>query len=149
VVFDSNIYLYNFDSILSVNKMNLQLQLIELIEKTRAFRSRINLFNFGLFVIAFSAFSIYFEFPLHEIFVAFSALFFPGYLFYRLIIKESPYVETFVLSIILSMAIIVFSTFLLTVVFSFRLDEFTVTSASVLSNVFFLGIHYIKGVLRE
>ncbi len=129
--------------------MNLQLKMMELIENAKIFRSRIHLINFGLFVVAVSAVSIYFEFPLHEIFVAFAALFFPGYLFYRLIIKESPYVETFVLAIVLSMAIIVFSTFILTVIFSFPLNKFTVTSASVLSNVIFLGIHFLKGVLRE
>lgn len=111
--------------------------------------SRIHLFNFGLFLIAVSALSIYFPFPLHEIFVAFIALFFSGYLFYRLIIKQSPLIETFVLSVILSMGIIVFFTFILTSAFNFPFDKSTITSAAVLSAVIFLGIHFLRGILSE
>ena len=113
------------------------------------FYSKIHLFNFGLFLIAVSALSIYFPFPLHEFFVAFLALFFSGYLFYRLIIKSSDLIETFVVSIVLSMGIVVFSTFILTVVFLFPLDKATITSAAVLSNVIFLGIHFLRGFLSE
>jgi hypothetical protein len=120
--------------------------LIELIE---AFISRINLFSFGLFVVAVSALSIYFPFPLNEVFVAFISLFFPGYLFYRLIIKESFFIETFVVSVILSMGIIVFSTFLLTVTLNFPFNKTTITSAAVLSTVIFLGIHFLRGALTE
>jgi len=113
------------------------------------FSSKIHLFNFGLIVIAVSALSIYFPFPLHEFFVGFLALFFCGYLFYRLIIRESDLIETFVLSVVLSMAIIVFSTFILTVVFNFPLNKTTITSAAVLSSVIFLGIHLMKRFLSE
>lgn len=121
----------------------------QLISAVKTFVSRVNLFNFGLFVIAFSALSIYFPFPLNEIFVAFLALFFSGYLFFTLIIKKPDVIELFVFSVILSMGLIVFSTFLLTVVFNFPFDKSTITSAGVLSSVVFLGIHFIKGVLNE
>jgi hypothetical protein len=129
--------------------MNFNARATELINALSYFRSRINLLNFGLFIIALSSFSIYFPFPLHELIVAFAALFFPGYLFFRLIIKSSSAVETFVVSIVLSMGIIVFSTFILTVVFSFPLDKTTITSAAVFSDVVFLGTHFIKGALNE
>ncbi|MBU2099856.1 hypothetical protein KKG83_00470 [Candidatus Micrarchaeota archaeon] len=129
--------------------MNFNERTAEIITALGYFRSRINLLNFGLFIIALSGFSVYFAFPLHELVVAFAALFFPGYLFFRLIIKSSSAVETFVVSIVLSMGIIVFSTFILTVVFSFPLDKITITSAAVFSDVVFLGIHFLKGVLSE
>jgi len=121
----------------------------EIIETAKAFASKINLFGFGLFIIAVTALSIYFPFPLSEIFTAFASLLFPGYLFYRLIIKESPAIETFVLSVILSMGVIVFSTFILTATFLFPFNRSTIASAAVLSNVIFLGIHFLKGVLSE
>lgn len=113
------------------------------------FSSRIHLFNFGLFVIAVSALSIFFPFPLHEFFVAFLSLFFSGFLFYRLIIKTNDFVEIFVLSVVLSMGIIVFSTFILNAVFNFPLNRITITSAGVFSCVIFLGLHYLKRFLSE
>ncbi len=127
----------------------MELKKEEVLELIRLISSRINLFNFGLFIIAACSLSIYFSFPLHEIFVGFSALFFSGYLFFRLIIKFSPIVETFMLSIVLSMGIIVFSTFILTVTVSFPFNKTTITSAAVLSNVVFLGIHFLRGFLNE
>lgn len=119
------------------------------IEAARVFALRVNLFNFGLFVIIATAFSIYFPFPLSELFVAFSALFFCGYLFFRLIIKDAGFIETFVISVILSMGIIVFFTFILTVAFNFLFDRNTIASAAVMSNVVFLGIHFVKGAMNE
>jgi hypothetical protein len=129
--------------------MDLKSNFRELTETAGFLSARINLLNFGLFMIAVSSLSIYFPFPLHEIFVAFTALFFPGFLFFKLIIRKPDAVETFVVSVVLSMGIIVFATFLLTVMLSFPLDKTTITSAAVFSNVIFLGIHFLKGVLSE
>ncbi len=138
--------LYKFNSIYV---MQFRLNAMELFLSLKEFYSRITIFNAGLFLIAVNALSIYFPFPLNELFVAFFALFFSGYLFFRLIIKQSPLAETFVLSVVLSMGIIVFFTFILNVSFGFPLEKSTVTSAAIFSNVIFLGIHFIKGVLSE
>ncbi len=121
-------------------------------EKTvqiKQFLLKYNLFNYGLMIILISVLSIYFPFPLHELITAFGALIFPGYLFYRLVIKNPPVIETIVLSVILSIGIIVFFTFILTAALNFPFDRTTIISASVLSNVIFLGIHFIKGIISE
>lgn len=118
-------------------------------ENVRQVLLQIKILNFAFFVVIISGISIYFAFPLNELFVSFNALILPGYLFYRLIIKNSELIETFLFSVILSMGVIVFSTFILTSSMNFTLSKETITSAAVFSNVIFIGIHYLKGVLNE